>query len=168
MSRRYPYSRVPNVTQLLNDRSYYNIEGVIKNRLQSAPNLIKYLELDAILRSHNGCVNCLEWNSTGKILASGSDDLHIVLWDPFRKRRILKFLTPHHGNIFSVKFLPCSGDGLLASGAADGQLFAYDIKQADAVPIWKCHCHHSRVKRLATAPETPCVFWSVGEDGNVM
>lgn len=169
MSRRCAHKwRVPNVTQLLSDRSYYNIEPVIKNRMLSAPNFIRRLELEAILEGHNGCVNCLEWSSSGRLLASGSDDLHIILWDPFKKRRILEFLTPHHGNIFSVKFLPCSNDGVLASGAADGQLFAYDIGQTDVVPIWKCHCHHSRVKRLATAPDTPSVFWSVGEDGNVM
>lgn len=169
MSRKYPYDkRAPNVTQLLSNRSYYNIESVIRNRLQCAPSFIRHLEMDAILRTHEGCVNCLEWNSSGKLLASGSDDLQICVWDPFRKQMILNFLTPHHGNIFSVKFMPCSGDGVLASGAGDGQLFVYDIKQADVVPIWKCHCHHSRVKRLATAPETPFMLWSVGEDGNVM
>lgn len=136
--------------------------------MQSAPNFIKRLELEAILEGHNGCVNCLEWNSSGRLLASGSDDCHVILWDPFKSRKVLDFLTPHHGNIFSVKFLPNSGDAKLVTGAADGQIFLFDIKQPDVVPIWRCHCHESRVKRLATAPETPFVFWSVGEDSNVM
>lgn len=169
MSKRYPNNRrILNVTQVINDRSYYNIEGLIRNRLICAPNFIRRLELDSILEGHDGCVNCLEWNVGGNLLASGSDDFRVLIWDPYKKRKVLDFLTPHHGNIFSVKFLPSSGDGLMATGAADGQLFIFDIKQPDVVPIWKCHCHHSRVKRLATAPETPFVFWSAAEDGNVM
>lgn len=37
------------------------------------------------------------------MLASGSDDLKIKLWDPFRRKLITTIDTQHHGNIFSVK-----------------------------------------------------------------
>lgn len=158
--------RPPNVTQLLVDRCYYDIETIIKNRLVYSSSFIRRLELDAILEGHNGCVNCLEWNATGTLLASGSDDCHIMIWDPFRKRCVLDFATPHHGNIFSVKFMPNSHN--VATAAADGQVFLFDTEKANITPIWKCHCHHSRVKRLATVPDSSHLLWSVGEDGNIM
>lgn len=65
--------------------------------------LIDRLGLDYELSGHSGCVNCLEWNKDGSILASGSDDLHIILWNPFLKRKIASIDTGHQGNIFSVK-----------------------------------------------------------------
>lgn len=156
----------PNVTQLLADRSYYDIETIIKNRLLYSSSNIRRLELDAILEGHNGCVNCLEWNSTGTLLASGSDDCRVMIWDTFKQRSVLEFMTPHHGNIFSVKFMPNSRN--VATAAADGQIFLFDTEKANITPIWKCHCHHSRVKRLANVPDSPYLLWSVGEDGNVM
>ena len=65
--------------------------------------LIERLGLDCELAGHAGCVNCLEWNTSGSILASGSDDFHIMFWDPFKRKRILDFDSKHNGNIFSVK-----------------------------------------------------------------
>lgn len=38
-----------------------------------------------------------------RILASASDDMHLILWDPFRYKKKLTFHTGHNGNIFSVK-----------------------------------------------------------------
>ena len=37
------------------------------------------------------------------LLASGSDDLDIILWDPLKKKLVTKIQTGHSGNIFSVK-----------------------------------------------------------------
>ena len=39
----------------------------------------------------------------GSLLASGSDDLDIILWDPLTKKLVTKIQTGHSGNIFSVK-----------------------------------------------------------------
>ncbi len=72
-------------------------------RLSSMKSLIDRLGLDCELSGHGGCVNCIEWNQEGTILASGSDDFHVMLWDPFRKKRLADIDTGHQGNIFSVK-----------------------------------------------------------------
>lgn len=156
-----------NATKLLADRSYYDIETIIRNRLHAAPHLIKRLDFDGMLEGHTGCVNCLEWSSDGRVLASSSDDLRVILWDPFRKKQLFSFLTPHQGNVFSVKYLP--GTTKLATCAADCAIYVYDLYGATAEisPSWKCHCHQARVKRLATAGDTPFLFWSASEDGNV-
>ena len=99
-------------------------------KLKVTPNLLKRLGLEAELEGHEGCVNCLEWNENGKlvilllithtkvamilsvllifclfcsILASASDDMKVILWDPFRKKKKLTLQTGHGGNIFTVK-----------------------------------------------------------------
>jgi len=37
------------------------------------------------------------------LLASGSDDVQVIIWDPFRKKQLTTIRTGHNGNIFSVK-----------------------------------------------------------------
>lgn len=37
------------------------------------------------------------------LLASGSDDQHAVIWDPFRHKKLTTMHTGHAANIFSVK-----------------------------------------------------------------
>lgn len=154
-----------NLVEVLRKREIDGDNNQIKN-LQVNDGFIEHLDLDTKLYGHEGCVNCLEFSSSGNVLASGSDDLQIILWDPYRNKQISKIQTHHRGNIFSVKFLPQSNDSKVVSGAADFLLYAYDIHLPDE-PIFKCHCHHSRVKRLACAPELPFTFFSSSEDGCV-
>jgi len=64
---------------------------------------IRRLGLEAELQGHSGCVNCLEWNEKGDLLASGSDDQHTIVWDPLHHKKLLSMHTGHTANIFSVK-----------------------------------------------------------------
>lgn len=158
-----------NLALVQSDRSYYNIETLITNRLKAASNFVERLDLEALLKRHAGCVNCIEWSSDGKLLASGSDDNRVIIWNAFEHKMKLDILTPHQGNIFSVKFVPGSSDALVASGAADGNIFVFDInRDAEPTPQWRCKCHTQRVKRLATVPDAPHMLWSSGEDGKIL
>lgn len=154
-----------NILDILKDREYNNNVTSIKN-LQTFEPFIDRLELQAKLIGHDGCVNCLEFNSNGNILASASDDLCVFLWNPYRSKPLTNFQTPHRGNIFSVKFLPKTSDQQLVTGAADHCMYAFDLHNTDD-PIFKCRCHQSRVKRIACAPELPSTFFSSSEDGCV-
>lgn len=89
---------------------------------QVTSEFIERLGLDKQLVAHDGCVNCVQWSEDGELLASGSDDLHVIVWDPFRGRVVRSITTGHGGNIFSVKFMPQSGNNLVASGAADHKI----------------------------------------------
>ncbi|XP_060523849.1 WD and tetratricopeptide repeats protein 1-like isoform X2 [Cylas formicarius] len=97
-------------------------------------------------------------------LASGSDDTNVILWDPFKHKQLQVIPTTHIGNIFSVKFLG-SVSNLIATAAGDCRVLVQSI---ETVEILDCVCHVNRVKRLATSPEEPNLFWSAGEDGLVM
>ncbi|XP_017468152.1 PREDICTED: WD and tetratricopeptide repeats protein 1 [Rhagoletis zephyria] len=159
--------RRTNATALILDRQYGSLDRYVQRRLHVSSAYIDRLEQETILRGHQGCVNCLEWSSTGSILASGSDDFCVMLWDPFRKRCIRSIPTKHCGNIFSVKFLPRHNDALIATGAADRFIYVFDVNRHNEA-ILSCSCHVARVKRLATAPDSPFVFWSAGEDGAIL
>ncbi|KDR22656.1 WD and tetratricopeptide repeats protein 1, partial [Zootermopsis nevadensis] len=142
------------------------INHKLQQKLHVTEDFVQRLGLEAELEGHGGCVNCLEWNESGRTLASASDDVQVILWDPFLYRKIHTIPTGHHGNIFSVKFLPKSADGVLVTGAGDCRIRVHDVGLGETTHV--CNCHTGRVKRLATAPNVPYMFWSAAEDGTIM
>lgn len=62
------------------------------------------------------------------------------------------------------------GDGsLIATGAGDTRVIVQSINGTPENEVHlSCGCHLGRVKRLATDPNQPIVFWSASEDGLIM
>ncbi|TGZ67110.1 hypothetical protein CRM22_004980 [Opisthorchis felineus] len=139
------------------------IQYVRTNHVNS--HLIGRLGLETSLQGHQGCVNCLEWNERGTLLASGSDDCCLILWDPFDHRSVFTMNTGHVGNIFSVKFIPNLNEYLVVTGAADAKIHVHDITRMETRHVFSCHS--GRIKRLANTPSEPFLFWSAAEDGTV-
>ena len=126
--------------------------------------LLKRLQLECELEGHKGCVNCLDWNTSGTLLGSGSDDTNIIIWNPFLYEASNVIETGHRGNIFSVKFFPQTHDSFVASGAADHNVYIHDVTHSEKIHGFTCN---SRVKRLVCTPDSPHCLWSASEDGIV-
>ena len=92
------------------------------------------------LSGHEGCVNSVSFNSCGDRIASGSDDLHIILWDWQRNRSLLRFNTGHRANVFQSKILP--GDLLLTSCSRDGQVRLAELSVTGALRSTKRLAQH--------------------------
>ncbi|XP_039288976.1 WD and tetratricopeptide repeats protein 1-like isoform X2 [Nilaparvata lugens] len=153
-----------NILRHLREREINDsINRSLRRKWHVSDSLINRLGHEKDLEGHEGCVNCLEWNSEGQILASASDDFQVILWNPFTYKKLQTIETGHHGNIFSVKFLPYSNDRILVTGAGDCQLLVHDVNERGPISI--CTCPMGRVKRLATSPNVPHIFWSAAEDG---
>lgn len=139
------------------------ILGNKQPKVQTSIDSVKRLKLESILQGHAGCVNCLVWNHSGNLLASGSDDHNVIIWDPFKAVQKQIIQTGHEGNIFSVKFIPTLNDRLIATCASDGVKVIDIIANAN---VLNCKtCNYQRVKRLATHPNEPNLIWSSSEDG---
>lgn len=72
-------------------------------RVCGARSLVQRLELQGRLERHTGCVNTLHFNPSGTRLASGSDDLRVVIWDWAVRRAELEFDSGHKSNVFQVR-----------------------------------------------------------------
>lgn len=72
-------------------------------RVCGARGLVQRLELQGRLEKHTGCVNTLHFNPSGTRLASGSDDLRVVIWDWAVRRAELEFDSGHKSNVFQVQ-----------------------------------------------------------------
>jgi serine/threonine protein kinase len=86
--------------------------------------LIAYLLTRPPARGHEDKVNVLAFSPDGRILASGSEDKTIILWDATTRHRI-RTLTDHVRAITSLAF---SGDSRwLASGSSNGSIEVADV-----------------------------------------
>ncbi|KAI6653373.1 hypothetical protein LOD99_3592 [Oopsacas minuta] len=160
-----------NVFTSLRKQMHENFDNPIRlmRDLEGHSSQIDKLQDMKLLTGHTGCVNCLEWNKSGTILASGSDDLTIKLWDPFQGKEIQKLNTGHLDNIFSVKFVGGLNDSKLISGAMDGQVCYMDANKPGCLNSFTCSqgSNRPRVKRLCSHPISPYMFWSALEEGSI-
>ena len=74
----------------------------LKRQLYSLPSMVQRLALERRLQEHEGCVNCINFSWAGNLLASGSDDLQVVLWDWAKGKPVSKFASGHVANVFQV------------------------------------------------------------------
>ena len=84
---------------------------------------------------HRNAVSCMAFDPTGRVLASGSADTTIILWDVpgFRPRAVLGG-RPGSDIRSPVRTLAFSPDGSrLASGGADGSLRIWDVARGTQV-----------------------------------
>ena len=77
-------------------------QQALKRRLYSQPSFVKRFDIENRLKAHNGCVNCINFSHSGHLLASGSDDLQIVLWDWAKGAPVSSFHSKHLANVFQV------------------------------------------------------------------
>ncbi|XP_077175174.1 DDB1- and CUL4-associated factor 8 isoform X2 [Paroedura picta] len=129
---------------------------------------VQRFRLQYDLERHAGCVNTLHFNQRGTWLASGSDDLKVVVWDWVRRKPVLEFESGHRSNVFQAKFLPNSGDSTIATCARDGQVRVAELSATQCCKNTKKVAQHRGAShKLALEPNSPCTFLSAGEDAVV-
>ncbi|XP_060860364.1 LOW QUALITY PROTEIN: DDB1- and CUL4-associated factor 8-like [Metopolophium dirhodum] len=125
------------------------------------------LKLSKLLTGHKGCVNSLDFNKTGNIIASGSDDLNICLWDWSNDKCLLNFKSIHSLNIYQTKFLTTHGNSHIVSSGRDGLVALSILSDADVL-YGKIIGHHDiSCNNISVHHETPYVVLSCGDDGIV-
>lgn len=136
-------------------------------RLSGSQGLVQQLDLYAKLIGHEGCVNTVEFNSTGEILVSGSDDKQVIFWDWASKSKTLSYPSGHLENIFQTKIMPFSDDRIIVTSAADGQVRVGQVLQDGTVDTKRLGKHRGAVFKLSVEPGSPYILYSCGEDGFV-
>lgn len=136
-------------------------------RVSASEGIVQRIDLYGKLFGHDGCVNAVEFNSTGELLVSGSDDRQVIFWNWATKSKILSYDSGHLGNIFQTKVMPFTDDQTIVTSAADGQVRVGQILEGGSVDTGRLGKHRGAVYKLALEPASPYIFYSCGEDGYV-
>lgn len=130
--------------------------------------MVERLELMYKMRAHEGCVNALHFNAAGTRLASGSDDLNVVVWDWATGEPVLKYDSGHRSNVFQAKFIPMSGDCYIVSCARDGLVRLAELSSTGVCKATRRLAQHrAAAHKLAIESDSPHTVLSCGEDAYV-
>lgn len=127
--------------------------------LQTRPGLVTFLH------AHQDAVRAVAYSPDGKILASGSRDNSIILWDTSTHQAIGSPLAGHTNWVNSLSFSP---DGkILASASFDGSIRLWDIETHEAIgTALEFSADGTRVWSVAFSPDGKTVA-AGGADGSI-
>ena len=116
--------------------------------------------LHTTLQGHRGTVHSVTFSPDGNILASGSGDNTIKLWE-VNTGKPLNTLREHNDSVYSIAFSP---DGrLLASGSKDNTIKLWDINASEDIQTWE---HRDVVNSVAFSPNGKIL--ASGSDDNTI
>ncbi|XP_062171313.1 uncharacterized protein LOC133877093 [Alnus glutinosa] len=136
-------------------------------RLSASEVLVKQLNLYGKLNGHRGCVNDLEFNSTGDLLVSGSDDKQVIFWNWETKTERFSYASGHLENIFQTRIMPFTDDRRIVTSSRDGKVRLGQVWEDGRVDTRRLGGHQGPVHELAVEPGSPHILYSCGEDGFV-
>ncbi|KAL0831609.1 hypothetical protein ABMA28_002387 [Loxostege sticticalis] len=124
------------------------------------------------LYQHKGCVNSINFHPQGHLLASGSDDTNVVVWDWSRNKPLQTLKTGHKSNVFQSKFLHLNAQSQLniVTCARDGQVRLLQCPPSGGQSLTRRRlASHSRAAhKLHVCASEPHLVISAGEDGLIM
>lgn len=141
--------------------------GFLLKRARGSKYLVQCLQKETTLTGHEGCVNSIAWNENGELLLSGADDYRLNIYRPANRKLVHSIRSGHRANIFSAKFLPCSGDRWIVSCAGNGMIHFTDLNRESTYGQFPFDCHAGTTYEVITTPGDPNTFLSCGEDGTV-
>ncbi|XP_050562052.1 DDB1- and CUL4-associated factor 8 isoform X4 [Spodoptera frugiperda] len=146
--------------------------AVFESRFYGSLHAVYRLKKLHNLNKHRGCVNSINFHPEGQLLASGSDDTNVVLWDWARNKPLSTIKTGHKSNVFQSKFLFLNAKSQvnIVTCARDGQVrLLQSHPSGGANAARRKLCSHSRAAhKLHVSAYEPHIVISAGEDGLVM
>ena len=130
--------------------------GVLLNNIQASDHFRQYLSV------HTTPVHCVAFSPVGKILASGSEDGTIILWELGESSPSVKHSIKQTSAVLSLAFSP---DGkILASGNKDHTIILFDVSSGNE--ILKLNGHTNAVESVVFSADGK-ILASAGMDNAI-
>lgn len=118
---------------------------------------------ESTLKGHTWDAKSVDWHPTKGLLASGSKDHQVKLWDP-RTGRCLTTLQGHKNTIAKTAFEPTRGQ-LLATCARDQTARIFDLRSMRDICLLKGH--QKDISTLTWHPFHASMLTTGGADGSI-
>uniref|UniRef100_A0A182PEQ2 Uncharacterized protein n=1 Tax=Anopheles epiroticus TaxID=199890 RepID=A0A182PEQ2_9DIPT len=141
-----------------------------QKRAYGSAHLVQRLGLMHKLVQHTGCVNSLNFHPSGKLLASGSDDLRINLWNWETKKLLKSIKSGHRKNVFQTKFMPCDGyenELEIISTGRDGHVRHTTVRPSGQATTRVIFRSQLAIHKVAIPARNELAFLMAGEDEKV-
>lgn len=135
-----------------------------------AQSLVERLKLTDTLSFHDGCVNAVNFSPCGELIVSGSDDLHVAIWDWYKNKKdpVITYDSGHSSNVFQSKFMPHTNNSTVVTCARDGQVRVGFIKPfAKKQETKKLAQHKGSAHKLSIEHGSANILKTAGEDATV-
>lgn len=146
--------------------------AMFTNRISGSLFAVERLELAQKLERHTGCVNSLNFNRSGDLLVSGSDDLKVIVWNWATNTPIHQVHTQHKENVFQSKFVEMAENtsGLnIVTSSRDGSVRLVSIDPSGGPSNSRVLATHRQgVHKIALIEGHPQELLSAAEEGNVL
>ncbi|KAL6760178.1 WD40-repeat-containing domain protein [Haematococcus lacustris] len=120
---------------------------------------------EATLMGHGGDVRWVDWHPRQGLLASGSKDALVKLWDPRSGGACVATLHGHKNGVMQVHWNPLNGNWLL-SASRDQTLKIFDVRSLRELATFTGHARD--VTSAAWHPVQEELFVSGSHDGAIM
>jgi WD40 repeat protein len=148
-----------NVFEGVKNREMKGSKAFISDWCSSSRSLMSIDECYELV-GHKGCVNTINFDSSGEYLVSGSDDECVKIWN-INTAKCLKTLKGHISNVFSTLFFKQNRDEVI-SGSNDADIRHYNIEKNFST-VYRHHVH--KVLQLSINPINDFTFLSCSADG---
>lgn len=168
-----------NVNDVSWHHSYQNMFGSVANDRKLILWDTRSKHACNIVHAHASDVHCLAFNLHHEfILATGSLDESIALWDIRNFKYKLYSLEAHKDAIFQLQWSP-HNENILASSGEDGRLYVFDVSKLvlersaespESVSpdvLFEICKHTGEISEFSWNPNEPFVMCSVTDDGIV-
>lgn len=129
---------------------------------------------------HNNDVNCCEWHPNCRLIASGSDDKIIRLWEVksgynnniiimlflYLYRNTVRCCIGHKSSVTCLAFYQ-DNTPLLVSGSLDGEIIIWNLSIKTADKIWKRLNEHTKMVNSISTSYDGCYIASCSMDGTI-
>jgi polyadenylation factor subunit 2 len=121
--------------------------------------------VEATLTGHGWDVKCADWHSSLGLIASGSKDNLVKLWDPRSGGKCLTTLHGFKNTVTKTMFQKTGGQMLLASTSRDHSGRVFDLRMMRDLLVLRGH--KSDVSSLAWHPIHPSLLTTGTHDGTI-
>ncbi|EQC35750.1 hypothetical protein SDRG_06509 [Saprolegnia diclina VS20] len=116
-------------------------------------------------------ITCVAWNSqVSYILAAGSQNGTVTIWDLKQKKPWCELKDPQRGAVSAIAWNPSEGMHIITASSDDQRpvLRLWDLRSSTSTPLAELHGHTAGILSISWCPNDPGLVLSTAKDNRTL